>query len=52
VFAFTAPFIAGTIVQNVGYEALFVVAVVMVYCALFVTLRYLRRPVSLAAASG
>jgi MFS family permease len=37
-----APFIGGTIAQQVGYEALFVVALVMVLGALFVTLRYIR----------
>jgi MFS family permease len=39
-----APFIAGTIAQYIGYEALFVVALVMVLSALFVTLRYVRNP--------
>jgi len=37
-----APFIAGTIAQQIGYELLFIVALVMVLCALFVTLRYLK----------
>jgi MFS family permease len=37
-----APFIGGTIAQQIGYEALFVVALVMVLGALFVTLRYLK----------
>jgi MFS-type transporter involved in bile tolerance (Atg22 family) len=36
-----APFIAGTIVQQTGYEALFAVALVMALGALFVTLRYI-----------
>jgi MFS family permease len=40
----TAPFIGGSIAQNVGYEALFVVALVMVLSALFVTLRYIQSP--------
>jgi len=40
-----APFIAGTIAQHVGYEALFVVALVMILCALFVSLRYLHNPI-------
>ncbi len=39
-----APFIAGTIAQQVGYEALFVVALVMALAALFVTLRFIRPP--------
>lgn len=39
-----APFIGGTIAQQVGYEALFVVALVMVSLALFVTLRYVHKP--------
>jgi MFS family permease len=42
VTSLTAPFIAGTIAQSIGYEALFVVAIVMVLSALFVTLRYIR----------
>ena len=40
VISLIAPIIAGTIAQNIGYEALFIVAIVMVYSALFVTLRY------------
>lgn len=36
-----APFIAGSIVQYLGYEALFVVAITMGCSALFVTLRYI-----------
>lgn len=40
----TAPFIAGTIAQQLGYEALFIVALVMVMSALFVTLRFLHSP--------
>ena len=39
-----APFIAGTIAQNLGYEALFVVAILMVLSALFVAVRYLSSP--------
>lgn len=39
-----APFIAGTLAQTLGYEALFVVAIVMVLCALFVAMRYLTNP--------
>jgi MFS family permease len=39
-----APFIGGTIAQQIGYEALFVVALVMVLSALFVTLRYIQNP--------
>lgn len=44
VFSLIAPLIGGTIAQQVGYEALFVVALVMVLAALFVTLRYIREP--------
>jgi len=44
VIAFAAPFIAGTIVQNIGYEVLFLVSITMIFSALFVTLRYLRTP--------
>jgi MFS family permease len=36
-----APFIAGTIAQQIGYQALFVVALVMALSALFVALRYI-----------
>ena len=39
-----APFIAGTIAERLGYEALFVTAVVMALSALFVTLRYIHNP--------
>jgi MFS family permease len=39
-----APFIGGTIVQNIGYEAVFIVAIVMVLAALFMTLRYFPNP--------
>jgi MFS family permease len=35
-----APFIAGTIAQHLGYEALFAVALVMGLLAVFITLRY------------
>jgi MFS family permease len=42
VISLTAPFIAGTIAQQIGYEALFLVALGMVLCALFVTLYYVR----------
>ncbi|MBL8119424.1 MAG: MFS transporter [Anaerolineae bacterium] len=48
-FALVAPFIAGTIAQHVGYEALFGVAVVMALSALFVTLRYLQNAPQAAA---
>ncbi len=41
VVSLAAPFIAGTIAQEIGYEALFAVALAMVLCALFVTLRYI-----------
>ena len=37
-----APFVGGTIAQQIGYEALFVVALVMVLGALLVTLRYIK----------
>lgn len=39
-----APFIAGSIAQQIGFEALFSVALVMVLAALFVTLRFIRSP--------
>lgn len=39
-----APFIAGTIAERLGYEALFATAMVMAFSALFVTLRYIRNP--------
>jgi MFS family permease len=42
VTALIAPFIAGTIAQHIGYEPLFILALVMVLCALFVTLRYIK----------
>ncbi len=47
VISLTAPFIAGTIVGQLGYETLFVTALVMGGLALFVTLRYVQntRPV-------
>lgn len=41
IISLIAPFIAGTIVQNLGYTTLFAVAIVMVYSALFVTLRFI-----------
>jgi MFS family permease len=41
VISLLAPLIAGTIAQQIGYEALFVVALAMVLGALFVTLRYI-----------
>lgn len=37
-----SPLIGGTIAQSLGYEPLFVVALVMALGALFVTLRYMR----------
>jgi MFS family permease len=37
-----APFIAGTIVQTLGYRPLFVVAIAMVLSALFMAVRFLR----------
>jgi MFS family permease len=44
VISLLAPFIAGTIAQQIGYEALFAVALAMVFSALFVTLRYISNP--------
>ena len=44
VISLAAPFIAGTIAQEIGYEALFLVAIAMAGCALYVTLRYIRSP--------
>jgi MFS family permease len=44
VISLAAPFIAGSIAQNIGYEALFVVALMMAFVALFVTLRYVNNP--------
>jgi MFS family permease len=44
VISLIAPFIGGTIAQQIGYEALFVVALAMVLGALFVTLRYIHNP--------
>jgi MFS family permease len=41
VISLAAPFIAGTIAQQVGYEALFGVALTMALSALFVTLRFI-----------
>jgi MFS family permease len=40
VISFITPFIAGTIAQNWGYRPLFVVSLLMAFCALYVTLRY------------
>lgn len=40
VVSFITPFIAGTIAQNLGYQPLFVVSLLMAFCALYVTLRY------------
>ena len=45
VISLIAPFIGGSIVQYVGYEAVFVVALVMTLAALYVTLRYIHDPV-------
>ena len=49
VFSLMAPFIDGTIAQQIGYEALFVVALALVVGALFVTLRYIHGPRTEAA---
>jgi predicted MFS family arabinose efflux permease len=42
VISLIAPFVGGTIAQYLGYRPLFAVSLVMVLCALFVTLRLLR----------
>jgi MFS family permease len=42
VISLIAPFIGGTIAQNLGYRLLFAVSLVMALSALFVTLRFLR----------
>ncbi len=42
--ALIAPLIAGTISQEIGYEALFAVALTMALSALFVTLHYIHNP--------
>ncbi|MBI1259570.1 MAG: MFS transporter [Chloroflexi bacterium] len=44
VISLIAPIIGGSIVQYVGYEAVFVVALVMTLGALYVTLRYMHNP--------
>jgi MFS family permease len=44
VISLIAPFIAGTIVQSLGYRPLFGAALVMALSALFVALRFLRDP--------
>lgn len=46
VIALVTPFISGMIVQQIGYEAIFIVALVMVLVALFVALRYVPNPYS------
>jgi MFS family permease len=40
IISLIAPFIAGTIAQQIGYEALFVTALMMVLGAMFVTFRF------------
>ncbi|MCA9956137.1 MAG: hypothetical protein KC434_15515, partial [Anaerolineales bacterium] len=40
VASFVTPFIAGPIAQNWGYRPLFVLSLLMAFCALYVTLRY------------
>jgi MFS family permease len=51
--SFIAPFIAGTIAQQMGYEALFIVALVMGLSALFMTIRYIPRvAVAVSAAAA
>jgi MFS family permease len=37
-----APILGGVIVQNFGYRPLFIVSLGLAYCALFITIRYLR----------
>jgi MFS family permease len=44
VISLIAPFLAGTIVEILGYRPLFVVALGMVLCALFMSVRFLRDP--------
>ena len=44
VISLIAPFIGGSIVQYMGYEAVFVVALVMTLAALYITLRYMHTP--------
>jgi len=44
VISLIAPFIGGSIAQYVGYEALFGVALILTFVALFVTLRYMHVP--------
>lgn len=44
IISLASPFIAGTIVGQIGYGALFTVALAMVLCALFVATRYIRNP--------
>ncbi len=44
VISLAAPILGGTIAQNAGYEGLFVIALGMVLCALFVTVRYVQNP--------
>lgn len=52
VFSLISPLIGGTIAQEIGYEVLFLVALVMVLGALFVTLRYVHNPGIEAAING
>lgn len=44
VVSLIAPIIGGTVAQQIGYEALFGLALVMVLSALMVTLRFIRNP--------
>lgn len=44
VISMIAPFIAGTIAERLGYEALFIVAMSMALSALTITLRYIHNP--------
>jgi predicted MFS family arabinose efflux permease len=43
IISLLAPIIGGTVVQEIGYEPLFVLSLTMVCAALFVTLRYVRK---------
>jgi MFS family permease len=44
VFSMMAPFIGGTIAERLGYEELFVIALLMAFSALFITVRYIHNP--------
>jgi MFS family permease len=44
VISLIAPFIAGTIVQSLGYRPLFAIALVMAFCAWLLVFRFLHDP--------